>query len=830
MVKPNSDAPDATEALRSEHERLLSSAQSEGRSLASLPTATITAFLSEAAAAGARILDPRERKSVKNILRFWTAELITRGVTDWTLPQLAAAQLGPAKAEPSKAEPSTAEPSKAEATKPEVTAKDAKTSDQLPASGPAKSTDGDKTSDQELARSRTLVRIAASARQWRASGKNAAPGWLLNGEALDEAEQFAQDDDDIKALVDASRKAESHAMRWKIGALMFLVLVAAIWATAVTWLWWDSTEYAKKLEDARDEQAATLAASIQKLSDANQQIAQRGREQQQQLAALQEAAQLVHRLRDEGKVPAAEIPALLKPLVDALDQAAPTTAAGPGQDFRGYDPAFLQAAPLTRSKSQMPASAAITIPLPKLTGASLETAFDNGRALNALNFSIVLNKARRMAIFSAVNLQRSRIVPIVRVADRFLLDPRVPQDAQLSPASFTNSGLDRGRLASARDIAWGDALPDNPEEAGRLAYGLTSFMTNVTPRYDTFNRGLWVGVERYARELFSPKSDRVVIFTGPVFADDDATVGGIRVPQRFWKVLIATQPDNPASVLVEAYLIAQVDRDGRKIEAGQDFQPASSRVRVSAIERLTGLDFGDVVRAADISSQTLSQPANAATQTGAYLAGALRRAIGPDEAERRAAMQQLLDAVRGQEIAEIDPRTLAEAVVTVAKSFGSLGPEARVNVLTLLAAVPKARWDMERWIDVKAAARRALADAAAILKCPAAAQSCALVTSIKPNLDWPIASGRTVYIRFAGMVRDDVTAIADKLRMLDWSVTGEERTPNAAGYNEVRYSEDEDNRRAAELLAADLRALGRSGVRAKKITARSRALEIWLSI
>lgn len=38
------------------------------------------------------------------------------------------------------------------------------------------------------------------------------------------------------------------------------------------------------------------------------------------------------------------------------------------------------------------------------------------------------------------------------------------------------------------------------------------------------------------------------------------------------------------------------------------------------------------------------------------------------------------------------------------------------------------------------------------------------------------------------------------------------------------------DRRAAELLAADLRALGRSGVRAKKIPAKAKSLEIWLSI
>src|SRR5262249_53142727 len=155
---------------------------------------------------------------------------------------------------------------------------------------------------------------------------------------------------------------------------------------------------------------------------------------------------------------------------------------------------------------------------------------------------------------------------------------------------------------------------EDPEAAGRIAYGLTSVMTNVTPRYDTFNRGLWVGVERYARETFSANSDRVIIFSGPIFAEDDPTTGIIRVPRQFWKVLIATRPDNPGSLTVEGYVIPQVDSDGAKIAQSVQFRPELYRVRVSAIERLTGLDFGDTVRAADIASQSTAQPANAATQ------------------------------------------------------------------------------------------------------------------------------------------------------------------------------------------------------------------------
>jgi tetratricopeptide (TPR) repeat protein len=180
------------DALRTEHEALLSSAQSKEAALGSVPTATIRDFLSRAAATGGVIIDPHERRSAQNMLRFWAAELITRGITDWALPSLAAPQLGPIRAETASA---------------------------------AKSN----VSDQDLARSRALVRIAASARQWLESRDS---GWLLKGEALREAEEFVKEDDDIRALVAASRAAHASVIRTAVvtTVIVLAVLVSLVYA------------------------------------------------------------------------------------------------------------------------------------------------------------------------------------------------------------------------------------------------------------------------------------------------------------------------------------------------------------------------------------------------------------------------------------------------------------------------------------------------------------------------------------------------------------------------------------------------------------------------
>jgi DNA/RNA endonuclease G (NUC1) len=782
-------------ALQEQHQRLLPQPGAEDQSIGGLTTATIKEFLEAAAATGRVIIEPHERRKAQGILRFWTAELITRGEGDWALPALAAPELDGAS---------------------------------LSSSASAKRSEEDE--DRDLARSRALVRIAASARQWRASDKDR--GWLLKGDALSEAEQFAGDDDDIRALVAASRLDETQYSRRKIGVLTAMVLALLVFAGVTTWLLYQRSQAladaTHTLEDNRDLTSRLMESNTQ-LQESLTEQARQTRERQRQLdereAALSEVAKLLHRLREEGHIDAASIPAILQPLVTALDQAPQAAPVTVDRLMRGYDENFLQTT-LVRAKSQAGGTGAITIPMPRLVGASSETAYDGGRPLASINFSIVLDAIRRMPVISAVNLQRSRIVPLVRARDQFRLDPRVPPDLQIAPALFRGTGLDRGDLVSARDIAWGEGFPDDPEEAGRIAFGATTVMTNVTPQYASFNRGLWAAAERYAREQFSATSDRVVIFSGPVLAADDPMVASITVPQRFWKVLVASDPDSPGSLVVEAYVMPQADGGPTMSQ----FQPERYRARVSAIERLARLDFGQAVRAADIASQS-AQLANPTTEAGRDLTAALRQATGADAAARRAAVQQLLDAVRAPGAADSDLRPLVEAIVAAVKSFDTLSPEARVNILTLLAAVPKARWDADRWIEIKAAARRAVADAAQTMGgCTDKSQSCAVIAGLKSSLDWSAAAGRVVLVQFAGMTREDVKAIESKLKLLDWSIPGEERTASAIGYNEVRYPGNDDDRRAAELLAADLRALGRSSVKAVKISGPAKTLEIWLSI
>lgn len=89
----------------------------------------------------------------------------------------------------------------------------------------------------------------------------------------------------------------------------------------------------------------------------------------------------------------------------------------------------------------------------------------------------------------------------------------------------------------------------------------------------------------------------------------------------------------------------------------------------------------------------------------------------------------------------------------------------------------------------------------------------------------------TVFPQFAGFRREQVQAVSAKLAQVGWRVQGEERTPNAAGVNEVRYRSDAE-RAAAEQLAADIQQAGLSEkvIRAKQVSIiRPNTLEVWIS-
>lgn len=174
----------------------------------------------------------------------------------------------------------------------------------------------------------------------------------------------------------------------------------------------------------------------------------------------------------------------------------------------------------------------------------------------------------------------------------------------------------RGHVVLRGDIGWG--LDEEALAADRDSY----FFTNICPQVGAFNMGVapdgsggdgklhWREVETYVLRNALVDRQRVCVFAGPVFdAEKDLPYRfGSKVPLRFWKV--AAWSDDGA-LRVVALLADQSPLIEIRPENFTDPQELvrmkSFLSSVAEIETLTGLDFGPVVRKADIA--TGSEPA-----------------------------------------------------------------------------------------------------------------------------------------------------------------------------------------------------------------------------
>ncbi|GAA2107471.1 DNA/RNA non-specific endonuclease [Actinomadura alba] len=255
---------------------------------------------------------------------------------------------------------------------------------------------------------------------------------------------------------------------------------------------------------------------------------------------------------------------------------------------KGYDPDFLSAdhrVPLPTLHPDLVPQAAVN----RLATGS--PAF----ALPYHHFTVVLNKQRRLAFFTAVNIDGNTSVRLRRERDRWSLDPRVPADEQVGEEVYRDNPLDRGHLVRRLDPAWGGS-----PTVAKLANDDTFHFTNCTPQHEDFNQNqtTWAGLEDYILENADNRDLRVNVFTGPVLAADDEEYRGVRLPRQFWKVAVMVKRSGDLSAT--AYLLSQDELiDGLEFAPGEFSYGAYKTYQVSLrrIEDLTRLSFGTLTDA-----------------------------------------------------------------------------------------------------------------------------------------------------------------------------------------------------------------------------------------
>ncbi len=211
--------------------------------------------------------------------------------------------------------------------------------------------------------------------------------------------------------------------------------------------------------------------------------------------------------------------------------------------------------------------------LPKLTSAgenAVSTLDDGSSDLKYHKFSVVMHKLRRLALFTACNVDWRKSVRLIDgrkpsrreltglaegVQEQWVTDPRIPEGHQLPDVFFTkdDAKFDKGHLIRRDDVCWGSSFDDIQKSNGD-----TYHTTNCSPQVLGFNRSAggvdnWGDLENLVQS--ATKAEKVCVFSGPVLAEDDRFFPGrddhgavsVRIPRAFWKIIVANASGKPAA-------------------------------------------------------------------------------------------------------------------------------------------------------------------------------------------------------------------------------------------------------------------------------------------
>jgi DNA/RNA endonuclease G (NUC1) len=258
-------------------------------------------------------------------------------------------------------------------------------------------------------------------------------------------------------------------------------------------------------------------------------------------------------------------------------------------DREGYDPEFLGPGPLRvpmprLSPGQEADAARLLAPAP---GA-------NPYELKYHHFSVVMNRKRRLAFFTAINIGHRPVSGLPPAEALWSYDPRIEREAQVDEEFFKQSPVDRGQLVRSFDPAWGRSTT-----VAGAAYDDTFHYSNFYPKsaWRSKVKVLWAGLEDFLLDRAVGEQKQMTVFTGPVLADDDPMFRDFKYPIRCWKVAVIEKPDGGLGAL--GFLGNQSEPLLPSVgEVTRIAEMWTFQVRVAEIERLTGLDFR-VLRDAD---------------------------------------------------------------------------------------------------------------------------------------------------------------------------------------------------------------------------------------
>jgi endonuclease G len=242
----------------------------------------------------------------------------------------------------------------------------------------------------------------------------------------------------------------------------------------------------------------------------------------------------------------------------------------------------------------------VEVPLPELTDEQRRNAArierlshdEDDTLLHYHHFSIVMNRRRQLAYYTAVNIDGAQSRKIRRERDTWFFDTRIAESEQIGEDLYRRNRLDRGHLVRREDPVWGET-----DEDAQKANNDSFHFTNCSPQHEQFNQNetRWLGIENHILSRARVDRKRVTVFTGPVMLNDDPLYKGVRLPRAFWKIVVyrtdeSTGAASGDSLKAAGFLLWQDELIENGLEARR-FDPEVYQVPVSEIVERTGLQF-----------------------------------------------------------------------------------------------------------------------------------------------------------------------------------------------------------------------------------------------
>ncbi len=234
-----------------------------------------------------------------------------------------------------------------------------------------------------------------------------------------------------------------------------------------------------------------------------------------------------------------------------------------------YDPGFLG------DGFQVP------MPAPRCTG----KLYQSGQQIDYIHFSLVLHQDRKLALYTAHNIDVSKRRSVPR--DGWALDPRVEHGSQTGAAAYKHNPWDRGHLVRRAAVAWGDTA-----SRAQAASDSTFYYTNAAPQHEKFNQDEWLALEDWVLSSAGGVAPRLCVLTGPIYTTLDEMDGTLRIPSAFWKVVVLRDPTASGDDLSALGFVMKQNEMWKDWNGSQMIDFTTYQVGLAEIGGFTGLDFG----------------------------------------------------------------------------------------------------------------------------------------------------------------------------------------------------------------------------------------------